>query len=280
MDVMLFNIQKFSMQDGPGIRTTVFLKGCPLSCQWCHNPESISSLTQESFNERRCIQCHRCAGGNIGACPTEARREIGYRLSVEEVLLEIDKDQVFYEESGGGVTFSGGEPLFQSQQLLTLLKACKDRGYHTAVDTSGYAQWEDIERMLPYTDLFLYDLKHFKDELHRIYTGVSNQLILENLKRLSKLNCTLWIRMPIIKEINDQPDLMKDIGRFLASLSPQTPIQVFLLPYHELGVGKYKQLGITYNQQNFLPPSQLDLTELKSILKSFNLDVKIGGYYD
>ena len=213
---VVFNIMRYSVHDGPGIRTTVFFKGCPLSCKWCHNPESLSPKPQQIFNEKKCIKCGYCAGQVGGAsfvgsanfvggvnCPTGARETIGYEITVPELMNEIRKDLLFYEQSGGGVTFSGGEPLYQAEFLLEALARCKEDCINTAIDTSGFCDTETICKAAETADCFLYDIKFAAGDKHENYCGASNSLILENLKCLAETKAKLLIRIPVIPTIND-----------------------------------------------------------------------------
>jgi len=296
---IIFNIQRYSIHDGPGIRTTIFLKGCPLNCWWCQNPESQLSGQEMVFWEDRCIGCGACSticpsnviqmknripvtekekcllcGKCIEKCPALAREIIGKKLTVEEVAKEVEKDLVFYEESGGGVTFSGGEPLRQPEFLEGLLNDCREKKIHTAVDTSGFISWGILNKICPKVDLFLYDLKLMDDEKHKKYTGVSNELILENLKKLSSVHHNIFIRFPIIPGINDDSQNIKKMGEFLSSLKIA---QINLLPYHYIGIDKYRRLGRTYKLVTTPPPSEEKLSEISGILRKFNLNVKLRG---
>ncbi len=296
---IVFNIQRYSIHDGPGIRTTVFLKGCPLNCWWCQNPESQLCGQEMIFWGDRCIGCGACSaicpsgaikikngipvtekekcifcGKCIEKCPALAREMIGKKLTTEEVIKEIEKDLVFYEESGGGVTFSGGEPLEQSEFLESLLNCCQEKKIHTAVDTSGYISWGILKKISPKVDLFLYDLKLTDNERHKKYTGVSNEIILENLKKLSSVHNNIFVRFPVIPGINDDYQNIKEIGKFLSSLKIA---QVNLLPYHYIGADKYRRLGMIYKLADIRSPSEERLSEVSAILRKFNLKVKLRG---
>jgi pyruvate formate lyase activating enzyme len=296
---IIFNIQRYSIHDGPGIRTTVFLKGCPLSCWWCQNPESQLSEQEMIFWGDRCIGCGVCSticpsdaiqikngipitekekcilcGKCIEKCPALAREIIGEKLTTEEVIKEIEKDLVFYEESDGGVTFSGGEPLRQSEFLESLLNGCQEKKIHTAVDTSGYISWEILDKISPKVDLFLFDLKIMDSKKHQKYTGVSNEIILENLKKLSSVHHNIFVRFPVIPGINDDYQNIKEMGEFLSSLKIA---QLNLLPYHYIGIDKYRRSGRTYQLPATQPPSEEKLSEISGILKKFNLNVKLRG---
>jgi len=296
---IIFNIQRYSIHDGPGIRTTVFLKGCPLNCWWCQNPESQLSKQEMVFWGDRCISCGACffncssdaiqmknkkpvtdknkcnlCGECSRNCPTQAREMIGKKMTTEEVIKEIEKDLVFYEESCGGVTFSGGEPLKQSEFLKSLLNCCQKKKIHTAVDTSGYISWEILNKISSKVDLFLYDLKLMDNERHKKYTGVSNEIILKNLEKLSSVHNNIFIRFPVISGINDDYQNIRKIGEFLSSLEI---IQVNLLPYHYIGMDKYKRLGKKYKLADIQPSSEEKLSEVSAILGKFNLNVKSRG---
>ena len=300
---VIFNIQRFSIHDGPGIRTTVFLKGCPLNCWWCHNPESRDARPVLSLLPERCIECESCVdacpeglacpihgnGNNTSghcqrcgkcaaACPSGARTMIGNPYTVENLMLELDKDQIFYDESGGGITFSGGEPVMpptNSTFLMACLKSCRDRGYHRAVDTSGYVPRDTLLEIAEMTDLFLYDIKHMDGRLHRRYTGVPNVSILENLKSLSRAGAHVLVRIPLIPGINDDENNLDETARFVASLERPYPVQ--LLPYHKVGGDKYRRLGQPYSLDDIEPPEPEHTEKLADRMRAFGLEVKTGG---
>jgi pyruvate formate lyase activating enzyme len=297
---LIFNIQKYSVHDGPGIRTTVFLKGCPLDCPWCHNPESISRQREIVVMENRCIGCGECrlacrygtaipgdgslpaknevcdlCGACVDACPTEARRLIGREMSVAEVLHHIMADQTFYEGSGGGVTFSGGEPLSQPEFLRSALEACRAQGLHTAVDTCGLARLEHLLAVTPFTELFLYDLKFLDETKHRRYTGVSNTLILSNLETLGRIHPRIWIRIPVIPGINDSEAELEATARFVASI-PSIQ-QVNLLPFHRTGLPKNTRLGRDRSMADVQPPTSAAMERATAVFASHGLIAKTGG---
>lgn len=262
MKAMLFDIQRGSYVDGPGIRTTVFFKGCNLDCKWCHNPESKSADRQMLFYSDKCTGCGKCVSvcPNKGKkcelcgkcalfCPRDARKLCGREYGIEEVMRELLRDKCFYENSGGGVTFSGGECMLQIDFLSEILRECKTEGIHTAVDTAGNVPFSYFERILPFTDLFLYDIKAFSAEKHKEGTGADNARILENAKRLSGKSKILF-RVPVIGGFNDEETEMQKIADFLKDISHE---KVELLPYHALGEHKYRALGV--NVEVFSVPS-------------------------
>lgn len=270
----IFDIQRSSFVDGPGIRTTVFFKGCNLNCMWCHNPESQLSSPQMMIFETKCISCGKC----LDVCPnnhkscdfcgkcallcSEGAREIcGKQYTVEQVLTEILKDKSFYEASLGGATLSGGECMLQIDFVHELLKECKKFNIHTAIDTAGCVPYEHFERILHFCDLFLYDLKLFDSDLHKKYTGKGNSLILNNLSKLLTTNANVWVRIPIISGINDNEAEMLKIKSFFDKTS--YPRKIELLPYHSLGEHKYSALGM--EERRFSAPSKQKLDSLKKI---------------
>ena len=262
----IFDIQRNSFVDGPGIRTTVFFKSCNLKCAWCHNPEGQSTEKEWMFYPDKCVGCGRCVGidpeNTDFICLHDAKMICGKEYTVNDMLSVILKDKRFYESSDGGVTFSGGECMLQIDFLESILKKCKGNGIHTAVDTAGHVAFECFERILPYTDLFLYDIKCYDSEKHKKYTGVSNELIFSNLEKLLKTNKPVWIRIPIIPTVNDGEEEMQNIKKFL--LSCGHPKKIELLPYHAMGEHKYAALGRRI--QTFSVPSEEKMMQLK---KSF-----------
>ena len=296
----IFDIKKYAIHDGPGIRTTVFFKGCPLSCCWCHNPESIARTTQRFYRQERCIDCNECVQacgeGAIqtsahglrwnssacifcktcaGICPAEAVEFIGKRMTVDEVVAEITKDTLFYDESGGGITISGGEPLMQPTFLLELLEACGKLDLHRTVDTSGLADTRILLETATCTDLFLYDLKHMDPEKHAEFTGVSNKKILANLKILSRQGSEIIVRFPIIPGFNSDRENIDQTGAYVASLPGVGRINI--LPYHSAATAKYNNLGLKFNTSDVAKPSRDQLESIADRLETYNLDVKIGG---
>jgi pyruvate formate lyase activating enzyme len=297
---IIFDIKKFSLHDGPGIRTTIFFKGCGLRCWWCHNPESQRLGPELLLRPELCIQCGAClaecpqgaiqwdgqqfitdrticerCGTCIAACAAETREIVGREMTVEQVMTEVLDDVVFYDQSGGGVTFSGGEPLLQGEFLLDLLRTCKSHDLHTTVDTCGFARAEIIDRVAPYVDLFLYDLKLMVNRRHREVTGAPNGLILDNLRRLSEHGHQIVLRVPIIPQINDDEENLRQIGAFVRSL-PNIK-QVDILAYHKLGIDKYERLSSPNPMPETVPPSEDKMAAIKRLLESFGLYVTIGG---
>lgn len=277
MKAQIFDVQRSSFVDGPGIRTTIFFKGCNLQCKWCHNPESQSFEKQMLFYADKCTHCGMCkqvckyalkqcdlCGACELYCTQEARKICGKDYTICELMEEIIKDKAFYETSGGGVTCSGGECMLQIDFLENLLRACKENGIHTAVDTAGHVSFERFERILSYTDLFLYDVKCWDSEIHKAYTGVGNELILENLSKLQSLGAKIWIRIPVIKGINDSVREMKKIHTFLEQNGGVEKVE--LLPYHKLGDNKKKALGLEASD-NFETLSKDELQILEEIFK-------------
>ena len=266
MKATIFDIERNSYVDGPGIRTTVFFKGCNLRCKWCHNPESQKAEKEILFYRDKCTNCGRCkditADNESFFCFNDAKEICGKDYTVDAVFNEIIKDKTFYENSGGGVTFSGGECMLQIDFLLEILKKCKENGIHTAVDTAGCVPWDNFEEILPYTDLFLYDIKAMNDEIHKEYTGVSNTLILENLAKLLKFDACVWVRVPVISDANDSEEEMEKIKAFF--LANGYPEKVELLPYHAMGEHKYTALG--RKTQNFKVPDNDKIEKLRSII--------------
>lgn len=270
---LIFDIQRNSFVDGPGIRTAVFFKGCNLKCAWCHNPESQTFKAQMMFYEDKCTGCGKCkaicptpercslCGKCSLYCPVDARKVCGKEYTVDEVFAEVIKDKAFYDHSGGGVTFSGGECMLQIDFLLEILKKCKQNGIHTAVDTAGHIPFESFEKILPYTDLLLYDIKILDPDKHKQYVGAGNELILDNLKKLLEKQAKIWIRIPVIPDVNDSIAEFQKNREFIDFYG--TPEKVELLPYHAMGENKYHAIGATL--QIFKTPNPEKMKQLKEI---------------
>ncbi len=296
----IFDIQRFALHDGPGIRTTVFLKGCPLRCLWCHNPESQAFEPQLSFDKTKCANCFRCvaacpAGAHkivdgkhavdygkcclnakcIEACPNRALKIIGRKQSVQEVMDVVVRDIAYYNNSGGGMTISGGEPMSQFRFTLELLKAAKDQGIHTCLDTSGYAPRELFEKVVPYTDLFLYDYKATDDNEHLRLTGVSNRLILDNLDFLYEKGARIILRCPLVKGINDTDEHLKgiaEIGRKYPNLAG-----IELMAYHNMGYDKYERIGRKPEMEMLPTTDEATKRSWLERLKAFGCDKAMIG---
>jgi pyruvate formate lyase activating enzyme len=293
---IVFNVQSYSIHDGPGIRTVVFLKGCPLSCSWCSNPESQNPLPELGVLDERCTGCATCVRvcptgavsmGEDGrpvydrtkcvlcarceeACPSRVRKVYGRTVTLSALMGEISRDMPFYVRSGGGVTFSGGEPTMQYDLLLSLLKACKERYIHTAMETCGYLRdREKLDTLLQYLDLALYDVKCIDPDTHRRFTGVDNGLILDNARRIAASGTEMVIRVPIIPGFNDSTEVLAEIGEFVTGLDSVE--EVNLLPYHELGRHKYGMLDREYGlgDEEALPEERIQA--LRDVVESFGL---------
>ena len=310
---MVYDIQGFSVQDGPGIRTTIFLKGCPLRCPWCHSPESQAFYPQLSWISMRCLGTERCEQRCIKACPKQAIRQEGTRTdsltgnqlqmihvdrqlcdncgvcasachphalylcgesyTVEQLVERAEADRPFYEHSGGGVTVSGGEALCQPDFVVELLRSLKEHGLHTALDTTGFAPWATVERVLPFTDLFLYDLKHMDSKRHEAAVGVPNEQILENARRIAAAGGTLQVRVPVIPLFNDGEENLRSTAQFCCELGKAVEV-VQLLPYHNLGVMKYQRIS-DQKAVEATPPSDEKMQKIKELFQEYSLPVTI-----
>lgn len=252
----IFDIQRFSIHDGPGIRTIVFLKGCPLRCRWCCNPEGQNYNTEIMTSNG-------------------VTKNYGEDITVEELLQKLISDEFYFRRSGGGITLSGGECLAQPDFAPHILHACKDLGYNTAIETTGYSEWENIEKYLPYVDYVLQDIKHINPEKHKAYTGVDNKIILENAVKFANSGVNLTIRVPVIPGFNDTPEEINDIAQFAKSLPDVKKLH--LLPYHRLGEIKYAGLGREYKMQGVEPIDNEYMNMLLNVVKKTGLDAQIGG---
>lgn len=298
----IFDVKRFAIHDGPGIRTTIFFKGCPLHCLWCHNPEGIDRGPELIVRPARCSRCYSCipacpkkalspgprkgpvvvdrsrcdlCGKCVEACAYEALAVIGRRASVGELVAEASRDALFYEESGGGVTLSGGEPLAQPRFAVALLAALKARGFSTALDTSGQTREDVLAAAVKYADLILYDLKMMDPAAHRRSTGVGNERILENLRRLDRFGKPVWVRIPLVGGVNDGREAIAEAIAFLKTL-PSVQ-RVDLLKYHRGGQEKYKNLGKQASFQIFDPPSEKRMEEIRQSFAEAGFSVTLGG---
>jgi len=296
----IFDVKRFALHDGPGIRTTVFLKGCTLKCQWCHNPESWRPEREHSFRADRCTGCGRCAEacpeGAIGdngqpggvdpsrctlcdacveACRSGARELVGRAATVAELMAEIERDVAFFDESGGGATFSGGEPLGQPDFLLAALKECRRREIHTALDTTLHAPWEIVDSLRDWVDLFLCDVKQIDSAVHEQFTGVSNELILENLRHLAGLGHPIIVRVPLIPGVNVDDDSIMAVSRFVAELGSVRRID--LLPHHAAAKGKLTRLVGNHDFMDVEPLAAARIDEIVKRLQQDGFTVKVGG---
>lgn len=295
---LVFNIMRFSVHDGPGIRTTVFFKGCPLRCWWCHNPEGQRMEPEVIEFPERCIRCGDCVGACphgalqlsdrvvrdadlcrhdgvcAGVCPSGGRQLAGRRMTVADVVAEVLKDRVFFEESGGGVTLSGGEPLTQAAFAEGLLAALRARRIHTAVETSGFAPPDALVRISEYVDLWLYDVKVMDAERHRRATGVDNDRILRNLELLAREGRAVIVRVPVVPGVNDDSANFDAMCAFLFPLGLR---RVDLLPYHRIGSSKYDRLGLASRMESVAPPTAQQMETLAARLTQHGFSVRIGG---
>lgn len=297
---IIFDIKKYSIHDGPGVRTTVHMKGCPLSCWWCHNPESQSTQPAVLFRGEKCIACGSCikacpegaislekgtlvtdeglctgCGTCCEVCPPEARELCGKPYTVDELMRELHKDEIFFRSDGGGVTFSGGEPFMQPEFLMEALEACGKAGYHRALDTCGFVQKQIIVDSVKRSELFLYDVKQMSAELHKKYTGVDNYIILENLAAISEAGANIFVRVPFMPGLNSSDENMHALGSFVKDM--KGIIQINILPYHTVAKGKHERWHMDYLLNDLMPPTENQTRHAASILEGYGLPVHIGG---
>jgi pyruvate formate lyase activating enzyme len=266
MKGLIFSVRRYSVHDGPGIRVAFFMKGCPLKCIWCHNPEGISSLPGSV------VQVNK-----VGDKEFSNHEEVGKYYTVNDILDLLEKDKIFINQSKGGITFTGGEPMLQSEFLLKALKACKANGYHTAVDTSGYSSNDSFKSIIPFTDLFLFDIKHMYDPAHLQLTGVSNEGIISNLRYLLLNAVEIWVRIPVVPGLNDDLDNMERIKHFIITTGSNSLTKINLLPFHKIGSSKYKKFNIPYRLGNVEAPSKERMKELQDFLSDTGVSVRVGG---
>ena len=295
-------VQKYSTKDGPGIRSTVFFKGCPLGCLWCSNPELIRPLPDLLYSREKCRHCGTCiqvcpqgalsfgedgyilidrvkcdgCGRCVEECPEGALELAGRFMTVDEVVEDLLKDRVFYETSGGGVTFSGGEPLWQSGFVAQVAQRMKDEGIHTALDTAGDVTWCRIEEVLPFIDLVLYDIKLADNDQHLRFTGRDNDLILANAQLLSRQNVPMHIRLVMIPGVNDSPAEIRARMEFVKELGDSVK-QVDILPYHRYGAGKYPRLGLDYPLMDLPEHTDEEVEEIRALVEEYEIKTSVGG---
>ena len=298
---LIFDIKRYAINDGPGIRVVVFFKGCNLHCAWCHNPESISARAEKMYAPAKCIKCGTCVeacpenaitlkpdgiitdaelcklcGKCAEVCPTKAIEMSGKSMTVNEIMEVIEKERMFFDQSGGGVTFSGGEPLVHTKMLIELLDECGKRGIHRAVDTAGNVNTETLLEVARRTDLFLYDLKMMDSVLHKKWIGAGNEKILHNLKALSKANSNIIIRIPFIGGVNDTAENIELTAKFIAELEGDKK-EVHLLPYHNIAQNKYSKLGKADHFEHLKEPDKQSLTRAIAMFKEFGITAGVGG---
>ncbi len=312
MNSLIFDIKRYAINDGPGIRTTIFMKGCPLHCVWCHNPESWSPHPQVLYKKSKCIGCGTCVaacqqqclsltpngiildtnactrcGRCTDECPTTALEMCGREWTMEQLMAEIEKERDIMEDSGGGVTLCGGEPLMHADDAVELLRELGRRGFHRTVDTTLYAPWDIVARVAAECDLWLVDLKLMDSEKHRLYTGAPNELILQNIRRLAQTDARFSIRIPLIEGINADEANIEATARYLSTLTSQlspltshlSPLTVHLLPYHDVGKDKHRRMWSSYNPQQIRmePPTDDTLQRCSAQLEAVGLNVIVGG---
>jgi len=301
MEGKIYDIQRFAIHDGPGIRTLIFMKGCPLTCLWCSTPQTQKSSPDLLYIETHCNKSLRCVdecpekaiifsdkekieinrnlcnscGKCVDVCPSQALKLVGEQKTVEQLFQDIKKESNFYRRSGGGVTIGGGEPTMQHEFVAALLKKCKEMYVHTAMETCGYVKWEQLAKILEHIDLLYFDIKHMDSRIHEEITGVSNELILENARKASKIQ-PIIIRIPLIPGLNDSEENILNTAKFASELGGNF-LRIELLPYHKFGTGNYEQLGREYKLKDTEPPSEEHMNNLKKIIESCGVKVQIGG---
>jgi pyruvate formate lyase activating enzyme len=301
MKGLVYDLQKFAIHDGPGIRTLVYMKGCPLNCLWCSSPQTQGSKPEILHNELNCKKCGGCVevcpiqvitfseegdilfdrdlctecGECVEFCPNQALKLAGDYLTVEELFKDVNKDAPFYRRSNGGITVGGGEPTMQSDFVEAFLKRCKKNYIHTAMETCGYVKWENLEKLVKYLDLVYMDIKHMDPEVHKELTGASNELILENIKKVSEIR-PLIIRIPVIPGLNDSEENISKTAEFALTLGKNLK-RIDLLPYHKFGSMTYNRIGLEYKIEDVEPPSDAHMKNLKEIVESCGVIAQIGG---
>ncbi len=300
-DNLIFDIKRYAINDGPGIRVVIFFKGCNLHCAWCHNPESISSKVEKMYAPAKCIKCGTCitacpekaitmgldgvitnidlckvCGKCADVCPTKAIEMSGKAMTVSEIMDIIEKERIFFDQSGGGVTFSGGEPLIHSKMLIKLLDECRKRKIHTAVDTAGNVSTETILEVAKRTDLFLYDLKMMDSEMHKKWVNSNNEMILKNLKAISDLGIKITIRIPMIGGVNDTEENIEQTAKFISELSGEKK-EVNLLPYHNIAQNKYMKLGKSDDFAKLMEPDKSLIAQAIMKFNEYGIKATIGG---
>ena len=278
----IFDIKRYAINDGPGIRTTIFVKGCPLRCVWCHNPEGWTAEPQVLYKRSKCIGCHTCEQEGFVAddCPTKAREVCGRQYTMDELMGEVEKERDIMQDSGGGVTICGGEPLMHPDGTLDILRELGRRGFHRTVDTTLYAHSDVVKAVAQECELLLVDLKLMDTEKHRRYTGVGNELILQNIRLIAEAGHPFQIRIPLIEGINADEQNIEQTARFISLLTSHfSPLTVNLLPYHDVGKDKHLRMGSRYNPQGYpmSTPTEESQQRCRQQLEAYGLHVVIGG---